>query len=228
MGRPPIGKHAMSGAERQRRYFAKLLDGKSSVTKPAKPDNAKDQEIAVLKARIRDLEAELARKGKSSVTKLSKHDGAARDTSSDHVRQLEADIRVLKEELARECSARRYAEAKAAPPDKQIAALEKKLIHYAVTIDGLRRDIERMHKERHLAAAEYNKLQMFYHADRKPTDAEKNEAFIILRKMKPYWAKEDETIPRPPPLPDKLYPEDVDARKRRKKEKDAEKKAAKS
>jgi hypothetical protein len=49
----------MSGAERQRRYMANLLDGKSSVTKPAKPDNAKDREIAALKARIRELEAEL-------------------------------------------------------------------------------------------------------------------------------------------------------------------------
>ena len=29
MGRPPIGKHAMSGAERQRRYLARLLAGPS-------------------------------------------------------------------------------------------------------------------------------------------------------------------------------------------------------
>jgi hypothetical protein len=55
MGRPPIGKHAMSGAERQRRYLAKLLDGKPSVTKP---DNAK--EIVALKAHNTELEEELA------------------------------------------------------------------------------------------------------------------------------------------------------------------------
>jgi hypothetical protein len=37
MGRPPIGKHAMSGAERQRRYLDRLLAGKASVTKPTGP-----------------------------------------------------------------------------------------------------------------------------------------------------------------------------------------------
>jgi hypothetical protein len=38
MGRPPIGKHAMTGAERQARYLARLIgkSGKSSVTKPAR------------------------------------------------------------------------------------------------------------------------------------------------------------------------------------------------
>jgi hypothetical protein len=63
MGRPPIGKHAMSGAERQRRYLEKLLGGKStvsSVTKQTKADEAKDREIAALKARIATLERERA------------------------------------------------------------------------------------------------------------------------------------------------------------------------
>jgi hypothetical protein len=63
MGRPPIGKHAMSGAERQRRYLEKLLGGKStvsSVTKQTKADEAKDREIAALRARIAKLEAENA------------------------------------------------------------------------------------------------------------------------------------------------------------------------
>jgi hypothetical protein len=49
MGRPPIGKRAMSGAERQRRYLDRLLRG----AKPT-PDTAK------LQARIRELEAQLA------------------------------------------------------------------------------------------------------------------------------------------------------------------------
>jgi hypothetical protein len=57
MGRPPIGKRAMTGAERQRRYLARLLhDG-------AKPDTAKDHEIAALKARIAQLET--TRKGRN-------------------------------------------------------------------------------------------------------------------------------------------------------------------
>jgi hypothetical protein len=54
MGRPPIGKQAMSGAERQRRYLAKLLEPSAELA-------AKDREIAALKARIAELKAELAR-----------------------------------------------------------------------------------------------------------------------------------------------------------------------
>jgi hypothetical protein len=56
MGRPPIGKHALSGAERQRRYMAKLLAGKPSVTKPAQADTA---EIDKLKTHIAELERKL-------------------------------------------------------------------------------------------------------------------------------------------------------------------------
>ena len=49
MGRQPIGKVAMSGAERQRRYQRKLAEG---------------YDIGPLKAHIRELKAELARSAK--------------------------------------------------------------------------------------------------------------------------------------------------------------------
>ncbi len=52
MGRRPIGKIAMTGAERMRRLREK--HGTAPVTKP---DTTKDREIAVLKARIAELEA---------------------------------------------------------------------------------------------------------------------------------------------------------------------------
>jgi len=54
MGRPPIGKRAMSGAERQRSYLARLLE-------PSEALKNRDREIAKLKARIAELEAKLAR-----------------------------------------------------------------------------------------------------------------------------------------------------------------------
>jgi hypothetical protein len=73
MGRPPIGKVAMTNTERSRRYRAGLAAQPAAtkfatkpfatkpVTKPSpEPEASKDQEIAKLKARIRELEAELA------------------------------------------------------------------------------------------------------------------------------------------------------------------------
>jgi hypothetical protein len=56
MGRPPIGKTAMTDAERMRRY--RLKHGKDKpVTKPASPKLVK--ELAQAKARIAELEAKL-------------------------------------------------------------------------------------------------------------------------------------------------------------------------
>lgn len=61
MGRPPIGKTAMTDAERQRRHRAQFRDSKP-VTKPAKPDATRWQgEIAALKDENAKLKAELAR-----------------------------------------------------------------------------------------------------------------------------------------------------------------------
>ena len=49
VGRPPFGKQAMTGAERQRRYMARLL-----ASKPSADLAAAKREIAKLKARIAD------------------------------------------------------------------------------------------------------------------------------------------------------------------------------
>jgi hypothetical protein len=50
MGRPPIGKRAMSGSERQRRYLDRLLQG-------AQTDATLKAENAALKAEIKKLKA---------------------------------------------------------------------------------------------------------------------------------------------------------------------------
>ena len=54
MGRPPTGKRALTGAERQRRYMARLL----GATPDARLAAAK-AEIAKLKARIAELKRKL-------------------------------------------------------------------------------------------------------------------------------------------------------------------------
>jgi hypothetical protein len=53
MGRPPIGKRAMTNTERSRRYRAGL------ATKPKSSPIANEHEVAQLKVRIAKLEQEL-------------------------------------------------------------------------------------------------------------------------------------------------------------------------
>jgi hypothetical protein len=71
MGRPPIGKVAMTNTERSRRYRAGLATKphatkpatKSHATKPAEPATKLDPDIASLKARIAELEKERDNRG---------------------------------------------------------------------------------------------------------------------------------------------------------------------
>ena len=86
MGRPPIGKIAMTDAERMRRYRAKHPVTKP-VTKPSAADTADSalkQELATAKARIRELEAELARKPSAATRKGHKSNGVVADINSIH------------------------------------------------------------------------------------------------------------------------------------------------
>jgi hypothetical protein len=70
MGRPPIGKIAMTSTERSRRYRAGLAT-KPTATKPAKPatkpagregEARLQRELAAARGRIAELEAQLARR----------------------------------------------------------------------------------------------------------------------------------------------------------------------
>src|SRR5262245_25737789 len=62
-GRPPIGKRAMTPAEKQRRYRERHGLTGAAQEKPAKTktDAAMAKELAQAKARIAELEQELAR-----------------------------------------------------------------------------------------------------------------------------------------------------------------------
>jgi hypothetical protein len=59
VGRPPIGKRAMSSAERQRRYWQRVLQGEAAQPDAAaKAQNAAlEQELARARQRIAELEA---------------------------------------------------------------------------------------------------------------------------------------------------------------------------
>jgi TolA-binding protein len=62
MGRPPIGGKAMSAAERVRRYRERLRQAQPPKAAPkAKATTPPSDEVAALKKRIADLEAEVAR-----------------------------------------------------------------------------------------------------------------------------------------------------------------------
>src|SRR6516162_7127892 len=58
MGRPPIGRQAMSGAERQRRYFGRLLDSKLKSAALAQLKH----ELAQLKHELAHAKAQAAKK----------------------------------------------------------------------------------------------------------------------------------------------------------------------
>ena len=101
MGRPPIGKVAMTNTERSSRYRAGLaaqpaatkFATKPSATKPAtklatklspESEASEDQEIAKLKARMRELEAELAHARSRREAEVGRL-GAAADTPKHHL-----------------------------------------------------------------------------------------------------------------------------------------------
>ena len=115
-----------------------------------------------------------------------------------------ARIRRLEAELGRERVRRAAAEAKASPTTERIAQLEAKLREYSLKIDGLQVRNKRIATTRGgMRVDEYNKILKVLHPDRKPSEAEKNEAFRLFTKsMKPFVLKDAmTTITTPPPMP---------------------------
>jgi Rad3-related DNA helicase len=123
MGRPPIGKTAMTDAERMRRY--RLKHGKAKpVTKPAGPDyDVLVQELAQARARIAELERELtSEREQREAAEANAAKAAPRDNKGDRIAELEAEIRDLRLHI-RFGPKRRPAEPKPEkpplPPDEQ-------------------------------------------------------------------------------------------------------------
>jgi len=173
MGRPPIGKVAMTSTERSRRRRAGLAT-KPAATKPAEPatksspapDTAKDRQSASFKARIAELEAELIRERAKPATKLAQPDDA-------RIVELEA-------ELGRERAAR---------------------VEYGRQYWEMRAYIE-LRTEGVFTRKEFNKLRSFFHPDKVQGEAEKKryaDAFDIFSRCEKLLKQEP--LPPPPKMP---------------------------
>jgi hypothetical protein len=125
----------MSSAERQRRYLDRLRAGKPSVTKPTKPDDAKDREIAALKARLAELER---RSAGPQLTRSHRRQAGEADFSEAgkqraEIGQLKSDNVKLKAMLQE---------------DPDAAKLRKKVVEQQVEMASLRQAMKRIAKER--------------------------------------------------------------------------------
>jgi uncharacterized coiled-coil protein SlyX len=141
MGRPPIGKVAMTSTERSRRYRAGL------ATKPAtKPAPASDP---ATDARIHELEAELAqarkriadleRRGEDRLTR-SHREERGRPVEFTEVGRLRAQIASLKSDIVK---------LKAALQEEPDAAkLRQKVVEQRTQMASMRYEIRRVVKER--------------------------------------------------------------------------------
>jgi len=117
MGRPPIGKVAMTGAERTRLYRLKLGPVTKPVTKPAGPSHdALARDLAAAQQRVRELEAALAAKPASKPGKA--------EPASEEMRALEG--KLLKAMFEIDDLRAQLAKAKAAEPE-QVRALRQRV-----------------------------------------------------------------------------------------------------
>jgi predicted RNase H-like nuclease (RuvC/YqgF family) len=214
VGRPPLGKTAMSGAERTRRYRAKFRHSEP-VTKPTRAADADrlitetklhialaqaNEQIAALqkglaqaKARIAELEAKRKRDGRRLVR------SARQDSSFSEVGKLRGEIAKLRSDIFK------LKAALAEEPDA--SKLRKKVIDQRVEMMGLRTELKRLAKERdklqHMvpevrklrSVARFDQRKAFtviakaLHEDRLQTcsKAELNEANKYFLELKPLF-----------------------------------------
>jgi hypothetical protein len=199
MGRPPIGKVAMTEAERKRRQRAGLAN-RRDVPKQAGPvpkpspvsDAAKDREIARLKAALahRDREIAALKKGTQAGGLARRHPESADSRLRAENTQLKSDNAKLKMMLAEE-------------PDT--AKLRKKAVDQQVEMASMRRAMKEIGKERdkltkltdkrflkaaHLASRQsYGVLVHVLHSDKRKhaTEADLAEAERIIVAIKPLF-----------------------------------------
>src|SRR5262245_13761875 len=146
-GRPPIGERAMTATERVRRFRSKQRQGKPETKYETKPDAAV---VAKLKARVRELEQELAaacaqivemdvERRKGQLTRKHREE-RGRPVEFTEVGKLRAEIAKLKSDIVK---------LKAALQEEPDAAkLRKKIIDQQVEMASLRQALKRAAKER--------------------------------------------------------------------------------
>ena len=129
MGRPPIGKRAMTATERQRRWRAK-----SRANKPAPKPAASVRRVERLQARVRQLEADHAALCAAMGKLLHAMAQRLADRSKRARLVLEANFREFQAELARLRSVRNLA---GRPKTRLDKVLDKRRL--VVTVTGYRR-----------------------------------------------------------------------------------------
>src|SRR5215469_7240990 len=139
-GRPPIGDKAMSGAERQRRYFDRI---RGTGTDPSHPSLLEAEE------RIRKLEAECAKLKRELKRHLDEQRGGSQGQLKVRPRQefefgevakLRAEIGKLKNDIRK---------LKAMLQEEPAAAkLRKKVVDQQVELAAMRRTMKEIAKER--------------------------------------------------------------------------------
>ena len=187
MGRPPIGKVAMTSTERVHRFRAKHRTGKPETKHETKQSAA---EIAALKQRI----AELERRGEGQLTPGRRE---SRENPFTEVGGLRAEIGKLKSDIAK------LKMALQEEPD--VAKLRKKVVEQQVEMASLRRVMKKIAKERDqykarvkpkyrearhlLTRKSHNVIINALHADRlKQCDpAELKEAHRLVTALRPLF-----------------------------------------
>jgi hypothetical protein len=181
VGRPPIGKIAMTSTERSHRHRLKLRQEQPD-TKPAKKWN--DDTFAALQDRIRTLEAECARNRKRIVELEAElaHQPAKSPIPADAAGPFKARIRELEAELAR------LRAAKPTRPESRGDAATKedtKLMKLIRRLDSPENDHEAV-SALHLLASE---LQA------------RGRGFQELADLTAQWDQEDAAVRPPKPKP---------------------------
>src|SRR5262245_41627533 len=107
MGRPPIGKVAMTSTERSRRYRAGLAAKPAPATKPAEPatkpgPDRRDEKIAALERQLAQAHkriAELERRGEGQLTRGHRDSGQTGAAVFSEVGKLRAENAKLKSDI---------------------------------------------------------------------------------------------------------------------------------
>jgi hypothetical protein len=191
MGRPPIGKVAMSGVERVKRWRLKHPANKPAPTKRAAPDSdaiakAVADAVAPLRARIRELDAELARERALRVEAEAKVD--ARSNARPEPPPLP---RTSEELLARRTAERERVAAKPKaekpplPPDEQrerrIAALTTRVRNLTGELNHFKKWHESEMQERGgMSFTTRAAISKALRDDRETTDAERDHALKLF------------------------------------------------
>jgi hypothetical protein len=177
MGRPPIGKTAMTGAERVQRYRLRHASD-TPATKPTKADDIKDREIASLQARIAELEAVRSSAPELSASSLPT---TARD-------KLEAALRQHKRKLNAEFELRVQQEVRKRLDDEILPRYSRRYAEYEKGINSHRG---------YIARDEYITIWRCLHPDSRnsATDEMLARAFDIFSDLKRVLVKQDERKP---------------------------------